>query len=83
MTNINREALMALIFEGTRLTDPTELGKLTHEIDSAPQLNITYAPTLISLQSTMMQALIAYPEAKQAVLMALSGIGRVPLQIEG
>jgi hypothetical protein len=58
-------------------------GRLSHEIDTAPQLNIMFSPTLIALQNTMMAALVEHPAAKQAVLLALTGIGKAPLLIEG
>jgi hypothetical protein len=45
--------------------------------------NVSRRPTLITLQSTMMAVLAQCPEAKQAVLMALAGIGNGPLMIEG
>lgn len=48
------------------------LGKLLHQLDEHPVVNVWMAPEWLSLQSKIINALDRHPEAKSAVLMALA-----------
>jgi hypothetical protein len=57
-------------------------GKLMGQIDTSTTLNVTFAPMLVEMQTIMMLALQPYPEAREAVTMALQQISGQPLLLE-
>lgn len=48
------------------------LAKLVGELDDRPQVNVLIAPEWISLRTRLLEALRPYPEARIAVLAAIS-----------
>ena len=58
------------------------IAKLSGEIDESVHLNIAFAPVLIELQTNVLAALGAFPDARRAVIAALAGIGSGPAMIE-
>lgn len=57
-------------------------GKLRGELDDGIHLSILVAPALSALQTTILQALGPYPEARQACVVALSGMSGGPPLLE-
>lgn len=56
------------------------LAKLTGELDERPQvnvLNVSASPEWLGIQSSMLEALAPYPEARTAVAGALTDLGEV------
>src|SRR5919107_6385843 len=43
------------------------LGKLAGELDERPQVNLLLSPQWVTIRTTMLEALSAYPEARTAV----------------
>jgi hypothetical protein len=60
------------------------LAKMSGDIDTSTQINVTFAPVMIELQAVVMAALANHPQAKADVVRAMSALsGNGPLLIEG
>jgi hypothetical protein len=55
------------------------LGRVTGDLDTGITLNVAVAPSLTQLQQAILLALGPFPEARRAVVSALSGTSDAPL----